>query len=97
MKRKERPLSNEEFGIALEVLCRVFDDGAEREVYEFRDWYKPSQWLGFSRALGAFIRKRLDEQPHHQRLAALAEEWRQRYCAEHEKVTGAIAALRRSG
>ncbi len=30
---------------ALEVLCRVFDDGADVAHQEWLEWYKPSQWL----------------------------------------------------
>lgn len=43
----------------LQVLCRVFDDGVDVALPEWREWYKPSEWLGFSRGLGAFIRTRL--------------------------------------
>ena len=45
---------------ALEVLCRVFDDGADVAHQEWLEWYKPTHWLHPSRALGAFIRLRLD-------------------------------------
>ncbi len=45
---------------ALEVLCRVFDDGADAAFEEWTAWYDPKEWLGPSRALGAFIRKRLE-------------------------------------
>jgi hypothetical protein len=48
---------------ALEVLCRVFDDGVDVAYYEWLEWYRPEQWLGHSRALGAFIRQRLDGHP----------------------------------
>ena len=44
---------------ALEVLCRVFDDGADVAHDEWLAWYKPSEWLNPYRALGAFIRNRL--------------------------------------
>lgn len=46
--------------VALEVLCRVFDDGADEGMEEWRAWYQPHQWLNGSRALGAFIRHRLN-------------------------------------
>lgn len=46
--------------IALEVLCRVFDDGADRGFDEWRQWRDPGDWLSPQRALGAFIRKRLN-------------------------------------
>lgn len=45
---------------ALEVLCRVFDDGADVAHDEWLTWYKSSEWLHPSRALGAFIRLRLE-------------------------------------
>ena len=41
-----------------EILCRVFDDGADAGMTEWRAWYKPTEWLHWSRALGAFIRLR---------------------------------------
>lgn len=44
--------------IALEVLCRVFDDGADAGIAEWREFNK-SGWMHWSRALGAFIRGRL--------------------------------------
>lgn len=43
---------------ALEVLCRVFEDGADAGFQEWLAWYKPEQWFHPSRALGAFIWKR---------------------------------------
>lgn len=46
-------------GVALEVLCRVFDDGADDGVQEWLAFDK-SGWLSSERALGAFIRGRLD-------------------------------------
>lgn len=49
----------------LQVLCRVFDDGADRAMEEWFAWYRPGQWLGFSRALGAFIRQRVDAAARH--------------------------------
>lgn len=47
------------YGMALEVLCRVFDDGADVAMDEWLAWYQPGQWFTMSRALGAFIRQRL--------------------------------------
>ena len=46
--------------VALEVLCRVFDDGADDG---FGEWlaFDKSRFLHWSRALGAFIRQRLGE------------------------------------
>lgn len=44
----------------LQVLCRVFDDGADVAMDEWREWYKPEQWLGRARAVGAFIRGRVE-------------------------------------
>ena len=49
-------LANE---VALEVLCRVFDDGADKGYREWLD-YDQTQWLWWGRALGGFIRQRLD-------------------------------------
>ncbi len=46
-------------GVALEVLCRVFDDGADKGFDEWRHWRDPGDWLSPQRALGAFIRRRL--------------------------------------
>ena len=46
--------------IALEVICRVFDDGADRGFEEWRNWRDPGDWLSPQRALGAFIRRRLN-------------------------------------
>jgi len=43
---------------ALEVLCRVFDDGADVAHQEWLEWYDPTKWLHPSRALGAFIYRR---------------------------------------
>jgi hypothetical protein len=45
---------------ALEILCRVFDDGADVAMEEWYAWYNPDEWWHWSRALGAFIRLRLD-------------------------------------
>ena len=45
--------------MALEVLCRVFDDGADVGFQEWLAWYKPAEWIAPSRALGAFIHERL--------------------------------------
>lgn len=53
-------LPDEAHHAALEVLCRVFDDGADVAMPEFVAWYNPSQWLDWSRGLGAFIRTRID-------------------------------------
>lgn len=50
--------------IALEVLCRVFDDGADVGMDEWLRWRDPSQWLNPQRALGAFIRRRLNARGH---------------------------------
>lgn len=44
---------------ALEVLCRVFPDGADEAMEEWRAWYKPGAWMHPARALGAFIFRRL--------------------------------------
>lgn len=44
---------------ALEVLCRVFDDGVDAAMEEWRAWYKPSEWMHPARGLGVFIRQRL--------------------------------------
>ena len=44
---------------ALEVLCRVFEDGADAGYDEWLAWYKPEQWLHPSSALGGFIAQRL--------------------------------------
>lgn len=43
-----------------EILCRVFDDDANDLVAEWHAWYRPEKWLGMHRALGAFIRQRLN-------------------------------------
>lgn len=45
---------------ACAVLCRVFPDGADQGMEEWREWYKPEQWFGMHRALGAFISQRLE-------------------------------------
>ena len=47
---------------AANILCRVFDDFDEA-MEEFRAFYDPAQWLHGYRALGAFIRQRLDRNP----------------------------------
>lgn len=52
---------------ALEVLCRVFDDGADVAHQEWLEWYKPDEWFHPSRALGAFIYQRLSRTPDFQR------------------------------
>ena len=52
---------------ALEVLCRVFDDGADVAHQEWLEWYKPTDWLHPSRALGAFIYRRLSRGSEYQR------------------------------
>lgn len=44
----------------LNVLCRVFDDGADVAMDEWHAWYKPSDWLSVARGLGAFIHQRLE-------------------------------------
>lgn len=45
---------------ALQILCRVFDDGADVAYLEWLEWRKPSDWMHPSRALGAFIHMRLE-------------------------------------
>jgi hypothetical protein len=50
--RKREPEADD---VALQVLCRVFDDGADRKYDHWLKWYDPTQWLHYSRALGAFI------------------------------------------
>ena len=52
---------------ALEVLCRVFDDGADVAHDEWLKWYKPEEWFHPSRALGAFIYQRLSRTSDFQR------------------------------
>ena len=52
--------------VVREVLCRVFEDGAGRGMEEWREWYKPKDWLWWGRGLGAFIYRR------HKRLADLS-------------------------
>ncbi len=47
--------------MAFAVLCRVFDDGADVAMEEWRAWYEPGDWFTASRALGAFIRQRLEK------------------------------------
>lgn len=47
--------------VVLEVLCRVFHDGADQGMEEWRAFYQPEEWLGWPRALGAFIYTRLKE------------------------------------
>jgi hypothetical protein len=51
--------STEGSSLALEILCRVFDDGADAG---FEEWlvFDKSGFLHWSRALGAFIRGRID-------------------------------------
>ena len=44
---------------AANILCRVFDD-LDEAMEEFRAFYDPAQWLHGYRALGAFIRTRID-------------------------------------
>lgn len=39
---------------AANILCRAFDD-FDAAMEEFREWYKPSDWLHGYRGLGAFI------------------------------------------
>lgn len=45
--------------VAMQVLCRVFSDGADAFSQEWLSWYNPKDWLHWSRALGAFIYQRL--------------------------------------
>lgn len=47
--------------VAREVLCRVFDDGADKGMDEWQDFYAKGGWFWWGRALGAFIRVRLDD------------------------------------
>jgi len=53
-------------GCALEILCRVFHDGADEA---FQEWqaFDRSGWFHWSRALGAFIATRLARDPAYQR------------------------------
>lgn len=57
---------------ACEVLCRVFPDGADKGMEEWQTFYKPKEWLGWPRALGAFIYQRLQKEAirHSEALAA---------------------------
>lgn len=48
--------------IALEILCRVFDDGADEGMQEWLAFDKTG-WLSPQRALGAFIYRRLERKP----------------------------------
>jgi hypothetical protein len=52
---------DEAHAVALQVLCRVFEDGADVAIDEWREWYKPEQWLWHARGLGSFIASRLAE------------------------------------
>lgn len=56
-KRADRRFHDE---VALQVLCRVFDDGADEGFQEWLVWYDPTSWLSAQRALGAFIHERLE-------------------------------------
>ena len=65
MSRK-RDLEREEADrCALEILCRVFHDGADEA---FEEWlaFDRSGWFHWSRALGAFIAQRLAREPAYQ-------------------------------
>lgn len=55
--------------MALAVLCRVFNDGGDTLMDRWREWYDPSEWLHYSRALGVFIWTVLGERgfPRHNR------------------------------
>lgn len=55
--RKKKPAAHDEFVHydALEVLCRVFPDGADARFEKWKAFYRPKDWLRPSRALGAFI------------------------------------------
>jgi hypothetical protein len=55
---------------ALEVLCRVFEDGADARHDKWLDWYDPTKWLHPSRSLGAFIS--LELVPEREACARLA-------------------------
>jgi hypothetical protein len=56
----------------LQVLCRVFDDGADQGMDEWLAWYKPEHWFHSARGLGAFIFTRL--KPERNELSALRSE-----------------------
>lgn len=75
---------------ALAVLSRVFDDGPETALPEFLEWYKPSEWLHWSRALGAFIYNRLQAE-----RARAEEDAGDLLAAKHKQVANAerIATL----
>jgi hypothetical protein len=44
--------------VTREVFCRVWEDGADAAMEEWRAWYKPSDWLWWGRGVGAFIYQR---------------------------------------
>lgn len=59
-KTESEPPRDEDFdNIALQILCRVFDDGADVAMEEWLA-YDKAKWLSPERALGGFIRSRLD-------------------------------------
>ncbi len=58
--------------VAREVLCRVFDDGADEGLQEWLDFDK-SGWLWWGRALGAFIRIRLNRLREAERVPPTGE------------------------
>jgi len=74
---------------ALEVLCRVFDDGADERYQRWLAFYESSKWLHPSRALGAFIRSELDAGERAEALKALPEDGLYlRVCAGCGAITG---------
>jgi hypothetical protein len=81
---------------ALEVLCRVFEDGADARHDKWLDWYDPTKWMHPSRALGAFIS--LELKPEREALvgtlAQLAEARRtgEYWKAEHNAANDALRA-----
>ena len=58
--RESEPDDDDGTQEALEILCRAFHNGADVVYPEWLAWYDRSQWLTWSRALGAFIYRKLN-------------------------------------